>query len=68
MAAKNRYDIIFMDHIMPDMDGIEATAIIRKDEKEDWKNIIVALSANLMPNIMEKFKIAVVSDFFVKTD
>lgn len=66
MAAKNRYDIIFMDHIMPDMDGIEATAIIRKDEKEDWKNIIVALSANLMPNIMEKFKIAGVSDFLSK--
>jgi CheY-like chemotaxis protein/HPt (histidine-containing phosphotransfer) domain-containing protein len=39
----NVYDIIFMDHMMPKMDGIEATKIIRS---MGYKKPIVALTAN----------------------
>ena len=39
------YDIIFMDHMMPDMDGIETTKIIRN---MGYKNYIVALTANAL--------------------
>ena len=31
LVGENRYDIIFMDHMMPMMDGIEAAEIIRRD-------------------------------------
>ena len=41
----NVYDIIFMDHMMPKMDGIEATKIIRGD---GYKHPIVALTANAL--------------------
>jgi len=34
LVKQNKYDLIFMDHMMPEMDGIETTAVIRKLEKE----------------------------------
>ena len=33
-SEKREYDIVFMDHMMPEMDGIETTAAIRAWEKE----------------------------------
>jgi len=39
------YDIIFMDHMMPDLDGIETTQALRK---MGYKNPIVALTANAL--------------------
>jgi signal transduction histidine kinase/DNA-binding response OmpR family regulator len=47
----NKYDIIFMDLSMPDIDGIDTTKIIRK---EDDEVIIIAASANAMREDVEK--------------
>ena len=41
-AQEKKYDLIFMDIIMPEMDGIEATEIIRQQDKEV---MIIAVSA-----------------------
>jgi signal transduction histidine kinase/CheY-like chemotaxis protein len=45
-----RYNAIFMDHMMPGMDGIEAVRLIRKEIHTDYaKNIpIIALTANAL--------------------
>jgi CheY-like chemotaxis protein len=43
VKAGELYDIIFMDHMMPKMDGVEATKIIRD---LGYKNPIVVLTAN----------------------
>jgi len=48
----NIYDIIFMDHMMPDMDGIEATEIIRG---LGYTKPIVALTANAFSDMAETF-------------
>jgi CheY-like chemotaxis protein/anti-sigma regulatory factor (Ser/Thr protein kinase) len=46
------YDIIFMDHMMPEMDGIEATKELRKI---GFKGAIVALTANALVGNEEMF-------------
>ena len=45
---KHKYNAIFMDHIMPEMDGIEAVRIIREEIGTDYaRNIpIIALTAD----------------------
>jgi CheY-like chemotaxis protein len=48
----NVYDIVFMDHMMPKMDGIEAVRIIREI---GYMNSIVALTANALIGRAEMF-------------
>ena len=47
-ASPGRYDAIFMDHMMPGMDGIEATQIIRNEIGTEYARTIpiLALTAN----------------------
>jgi len=51
-----RYNAIFMDHMMPGMDGIEATRLIREIGNDYAKNIpIIALTANAIVGNEEMF-------------
>ncbi|MCR4798388.1 MAG: response regulator [Lachnospiraceae bacterium] len=53
---KTDYDIIFMDHMMPGMDGIEAMKRIRAIRKESGNEpAIVALTANAVSAAKEMF-------------
>ena len=53
----NKYDLIFMDENMPNMNGISATKKIRKIEKENGLEHIpiVALTANAMEGDKDRF-------------
>ena len=57
------YDIIFMDHMMPEMDGIEATQKLRS---MGYKGVIVALTANALVGNAEMFKQNGFDDFISK--
>jgi len=57
------YDVIFMDHMMPKMDGIEATKQIRK---LGYTNPIVALTANAIAGQAEMFLKNGFDDFISK--
>jgi CheY-like chemotaxis protein len=48
--GKQRYDAVFMDHMMPEMDGMEAVRIIRNEIDSDYARTIpiIALTANAM--------------------
>jgi CheY-like chemotaxis protein len=63
------YDLVFMDHKMPEMDGIEATQRIRALGVEDsyYKNVpIVALTANAVSGTKEMFLENGFDDFLSK--
>jgi CheY-like chemotaxis protein/HPt (histidine-containing phosphotransfer) domain-containing protein len=56
LALENRYDIIFMDHMMPEMDGVEATAAIRAFRGDYFRRVpVIALTANAISGMREMF-------------
>ena len=56
MCAKNDYDIVFMDHMMPGMDGVEAMKRIRAEaDRRKLEMPIVALTANAVSSAKEMF-------------
>ncbi len=67
MVKRNRYDIVFMDHMMPGMDGIETTQKIRSLEDLYLKQMpIIALTANAVLDARESFREAGMNDFVAK--
>ena len=62
-ATKNKYDIIFMDLVMPEMDGFESTRRIMESDKN---NIIVAFTADNMPDSKRKAELSGIKDFIAK--
>ncbi|MDR2491443.1 MAG: response regulator [Spirochaetaceae bacterium] len=66
-AAEPRYDVIFMDQMMPEMNGMEATAIIRALGTEYARNIpIIALTANIMADNEKLFLDAGLNAYLAK--
>lgn len=55
MVSEKRYDIIFMDHMMPDVDGVETTRVIRRLLGENGQVPIIALTANAVDGVREMF-------------
>jgi CheY-like chemotaxis protein len=67
IEGKNEYDLIFMDHLMPIMDGIEAVKIIRSMDSEYARYVpIVALTADTVHGSEKIFLENGFSDFLSK--
>jgi CheY-like chemotaxis protein len=65
LVKTNDYDLVFMDHMMPDMDGTEATEILRETE-EGRELPIIALTANAVSGMRELFMKSGMNDFLSK--
>ncbi|MCL2184941.1 MAG: ATP-binding protein [Treponema sp.] len=63
---KEKFDIIFMDHMMPEMDGIETTNEIRKLGVKYNNLIIIALTANAIYGAREMFLSTGFNDYLTK--
>jgi CheY-like chemotaxis protein len=69
LVSNNHFDIVFMDHMMPGMDGIEATSLIRNINSADEyyeKLPIIALTANAVYGQREIFLEKGIDDFLAK--
>ncbi len=57
LCRENEYDIIFMDHMMPVMDGVEAMKRIRNDQARNKQIVpIIAFTANAVSSAREMFR------------
>ncbi|MDR0290401.1 MAG: response regulator [Treponema sp.] len=63
MMQEDEYDLVFMDHMMPGLDGVEATHIIRT---LGIGIPIVALTANAVAGAREEFLAAGMNDLLTK--
>ena len=66
MVTDKRYDIIFMDHMMPEMDGVETTRVIRRLLGENGQVPIIALTANAVGGTEEMFLREGMNDYVTK--
>lgn len=67
LVKKTKFNMIFMDHMMPGMDGVEAVRIIREECGINGRTpVIVALTANAMEGMREMFLKCGFQDFISK--
>lgn len=64
IKSGEKYDLIFLDHMMPDLDGIETIRILRKTNKE--LPPIIAVTANLVTALKETYIKEGFSDYLAK--
>ena len=56
LFKSNNYDIVFLDHMMPEMDGVEVLKKIRELEKDkEKKTPVIVLTANAMEGSKEEY-------------
>lgn len=67
IRRRSQYDLVFMDHMMPEVDGIEATKMIRAIGTPYTDQLpIVALSANAVKGMEDEFLVGGMDDFLPK--
>lgn len=65
-VSSHHYDLILMDHMMPELDGVEATHIIRRFHKEYNDVPIIVLTANAVEGTKQMFLKEGMNDFVAK--
>ena len=66
-AREERFDLILTDHHMPDMEGTEATAAIRTDERGSGRHVpIIGMSSTGLPDDMDAGLAAGMDAYLIK--
>ena len=63
---ENEYDIVFMDHMMPQMDGIETLKKLREEKLIPEHTVVIALTANAIAGAREMYLDASFTDYLTK--
>ena len=63
---EKHYDIIFMDHMMPDMDGVETLEILKNRQMIDESTAVIALTANAIAGAKDFYISKGFNDYLTK--
>ncbi len=67
MTSHKKYDMILLDHMMPELDGVATLKIMRDDKNNPNRNgIIIALTANAVAGCREMYLEYGFTDYFSK--
>ena len=66
IMRQKEYDIVFMDHMMPEMDGIETLQRLRKEKLVPDHTVVIALTANAIVGSREIYLAASFNDYLTK--
>jgi CheY-like chemotaxis protein len=67
MVQEKDYDLVFMDHMMPEVDGVDATKAIRALTDSKYQKLpIVALTANVVGDVRDMFLKSGMNDYLSK--
>lgn len=67
LAEKNHYHLILMDHLMPEMDGVETYEKIKADENSLCADTpVIMLTANALAGVREQYMYEGFSDYISK--
>ena len=67
LAEKNKYDVIFLDHMMPEKDGIETLHELRsRSENPNLQTPVICLTANAVSGAKEEYMDAGFDDYLAK--
>ena len=67
LTKQKKYDIILMDHMMPELDGVETLHMLRSDETNpNCNTVVIALTANAIAGCREMYLEYGFNDYFAK--
>jgi len=66
LCAEKQFDLIFMDHMMPNMDGVETTIALRGGNSPNKSTPVIALTANVVNDMASYYLQSGMDDFISK--
>ena len=66
LMRQNTYDIVFLDHMMPGMDGIETLQRVKEEKLVPGNTVMIALTANAVVGARETYLAAGFHDYLSK--
>ena len=66
VCRQKKYDVVLMDHMMPELDGIETLHLLRKESGANQDTKVLVLTANAIAGVAEQYEKEGFADYMSK--